>query len=157
MNFVIVGTDHRFQENNAELEAILRTLAQSRFVEPLGAFAEEYSDSIGNSSIAHRLAKEFQIQWYNVDMTLQERVDAGILEAQSNRPGMFQSHITYRIPSDDIREEAWIRKLLQEDLGTTIVVCGYLHFESLAQKLRTAGHTIDQRVFLETVPEIRRV
>jgi hypothetical protein len=156
VNFVILGTDHRFQETNAELEAILRTLAQSRFVEPLGAFGEEYSDRAANPSIARRLAKELQIEWFNIDMALHERVEAGIFEAQRNRPGMFQSHITYRIPSDDVREEAWIKKLIQSASGTTIVVCGYLHFEALAQKLRAKGHVVDQRVFLETVPEIRQ-
>lgn len=156
MNFVIVGTDHRLQENNAELEAILRSLAQSRFVEPLGAFAEESSEHAGSPSVAHRLANELQIEWFNIDMTVQERVDAGIFEAQSDRPGMFQSHITYRIPSDDIREEFWITKLLHGTYGTTIVVCGYLHCEALVQKLRAKGHVVDQRVFLETVPEIKQ-
>jgi hypothetical protein len=156
LNFVVVATDHRFQENSPELEAILQSLARSRFIVPLGAFAEEYSERIGTESLAQKLAKQLQIQWFNIDMTPQERFEAGILDAQSNRPGMFQSNVTYRIPSDDIREDAWVEKLVRSALGTTIVVCGYLHLESLAGKLRAKGHTVDQRIFLETVPEIRR-
>ena len=156
LNFVVVGTDHRFQENSPELEAILQTLAHSRFIVPLGAFAEEYSESIGTESLAQKLAKQLQIQWFNIDMTPQERFEAGILDAQSNRPGMFQSNVTYRIPSDDIREDAWVEKLVRSAIGTTIVVCGYLHFESLAGKLGAKGYTVDQRIFLETVPEIRQ-
>jgi hypothetical protein len=156
LNFAVVGTDHRFQENSPELEAILQTLAQSRFIVPLGAFAEEYSERIGAESLAQKLAKQLQIQWFNIDMTPQERFEAGILDAQSNRPGMFQSNVTFRIPSDDIREERWVEKLIRNASGTTIVICGYLHFESLTQKLRARGHTVDQRVFLETVPEIRQ-
>ena len=157
LNFVVVGTDHRFQENSCELEAILRSLARSSFVAPLGAFAEEYSERFGIESPAQKLAKEFKIRWFNIDMTTQERSEAGILEAQSNRPGMFQPNVTYRIPSDDIREDAWVEKLVRNASGTSIVVCGYLHFESRARKLRAKGYTVDQRVFLETVPEIRQV
>jgi hypothetical protein len=111
LNFVVVGTDHRFQENNLELEAILQSLAGSRFVVPLNAIAEEYSERLGSESVAQRLAKQLQIPWFNMDMTTQERSEAGILETQSNRPGMFQPDITYRIPSDDIREESWVDKL----------------------------------------------
>ena len=58
--------------------------------------------------------------------------------------------------SDDVREEAWVERLVMNASGTTIVICGYLHFESLAKKLRARGHTVDQRVYLETVPEIRQ-
>ncbi len=156
LNFVVVGTDHRFQENSPELEAILRSLALSRFIAPLGAFAEEYSERIGVESLAQKQAKELQIRWFNIDMTTQERSEAGILEAQSNRPGMFQSNVTFRIPADDIRKNAWVEKLIRNAFGTTIVVCGYLHFESLAGKLEAKGYSVDQRVFLETVPEIRQ-
>lgn len=156
LNFVVVGTDHRFQEKGPELEAILRSLARSRFIASLSAFAEEYSEQIGIESLAQKLAKELEIRWFNIDMTTQERSEAGILEAQSNRPGMFQPNVTYRIPSDDIREDAWVEKLVRNTFGTTIVVCGYLHCESLARKLRAKGYTVDQRVFLETVPEIRQ-
>jgi hypothetical protein len=156
LNFIVVGTDHRFQENNPELEAILQSLARSRFIVPLRALAEEYLQWFGAESVAQRLANQLQIPWFNIDMTASERSEAGILEAQSSRPGMFQPNITYRIPSDDVREEAWVERLVMNASGTTIVICGYLHFESLAKKLRARGHTVDQRVYLETVPEIRQ-
>jgi hypothetical protein len=154
--FVVVGTDHRFQESSPEFDAILRSLTQSRFFLPLGAIAEEYSPKIGPESLAQRLASELQIPWFNIDMTTEERLKAGILEAQTNRPGMFQANVTYRIPSDDVREEAWVEKLIKNASGTTIVVCGYLHFDALVKKLKARGQTVDQRVFLEAVPEIRQ-
>lgn len=93
--------------------------------------------------------------WFNLDMTTQEKQTAGILEEQRNRPGMFQETVSYRVPSDDIREEAWVDKLIEAASGTTLVICGYLHFESLVQKLRARGHTVDKRVYLETVPTIK--
>ncbi len=156
LNFVVVGTDHRFQENSPELEAILRSLARSRFIPTLGAFAEEYLERLGAESVAQRLAKQLQIPWFNIDMTASERSEAGIYQAQSSRPGMFQANITYRIPSDEVREDAWLGKLVTNASGTMIVICGYLHFDSLTNKLRARGHMVDQRVFLETVPEIRK-
>jgi hypothetical protein len=138
------------------LEAILQSLAGSRFVLPLGAVAEEYSERIGLETVAQRVAKRRALPWVNIDMTAQERLDAGIYEAQSNRPGMFQPNVTYRIPSDEIQENVWVEKLLRHASGTTIVVCGYLHFEALVKRLQNGGHTVDQRIYLETVPEIRQ-
>jgi len=156
VNCMVIGTDHRFQEHDAGLEALLRTWTESRFFEPLTAIAEEYHERLGKSSIAQRIAAERHVDWLNIDMTIQEKQEAGIFEEQSNRPGMFQANVTYRVLSDDIREEAWIRKMTQSiSSGTTIVVCGYLHCASLVQKLRALGHSVDQRIYLESVPEIR--
>jgi len=155
MNFVVIGTDHRMQHSEPGFEALLRTWLDQRYFEPLTAIAEEYHESIGSSSVAQRLAKDRQLRWCNLDMTTQEKETAGILEEQRARPGMFHETITYRVPSDEIREEAWVRKLIEVGTGTTLVVCGYLHFESLVQRLRARGHTVDKRVYLETVPTIK--
>lgn len=155
MNFLVIGTDHRFQERDPGLEGLVRALAEANFEEPLGAIGEEYSLKIAESTAAARLARDLGITWFNFDMTIQERRAAGIFEEQVERPGMFQGKVTHRVPSDDIREEEWVKRLTKFGRGTTIVICGYLHFESLVEKLRAQGHTVDQRVYLETVPEIR--
>jgi hypothetical protein len=155
MNFVVIGTDHRMQHSEAGFEALLRAWLQRTYFEPLTAVAEEYHEAIGTSSIAQQLAQQHGLPWYNLDMTTQEKQSAGILADQRSRPGMFQETVSCRVPSDDIREEAWVQKLIESASGTTLVVCGYLHFESLVQKLRARGHTIDKRVYLETVPEIK--
>ena len=157
MNFVVIGTDHRMQHSEPGFEALLRAWLDQRYFEPLEAIAEEYHDAIGTSSAARRLAKARNLKWFNVDMTTQEKQNAGILEEQLNRPGMFQEAITYRVPSDDIREEAWVEKLIGSPSGTTLVICGYLHFESLVQKLRARGYTVDKRAYLETVPTIKQI
>src|SRR5450759_3872767 len=39
-------------------------------------------------------------------------------------------------------------KLINSASGTTLVICGYLHYESLVRKLREKGHTVDRRVYL---------
>ena len=95
--------------------------------------------------------------WYNLDMTSEEKRAVGILAEQLGRPMMFQESVAVRLPSDDVREDPWAKKLSSSAPGTTLAVCGYLHFESLVQKLRAAGHIVDKRVYLETVPEIRAI
>lgn len=155
MNFVVIGTDHRMQNSESGFEGLLRAWLDKTFIEPLVAIAEEYHEKIGVSSLAQRLAKDHQLQWFNVDMTTEEKHKAGILEEQLSRPGMFQEAISYRLPSDDIRENAWVAKLTKASSGTVLVICGYLHFEALVQKLLARGHNVDKRVYLETVPVIK--
>lgn len=154
MSFVIIGTDHRFQYSDRGLHALVRAFLELEYFEPLSAIAEEYHSAIGETSVGQRLAVERNLRWYNVDMTLEEKLRGGILEAQQSRPGMFQANLTYRIPSDDIREEAWVEKLIEGASGTTLVICGYLHCAALARKLRKRGYVVDSRIYLEDVPTI---
>src|SRR6266704_1416673 len=81
MNFVVVGTDHRMQPSESGLEGLLRAWADREFIEPLTAVAEEYSEDLGDT-IGQRLAKERDLRWYNLDMTSEENLKAGILEEQ---------------------------------------------------------------------------
>src|SRR5262249_37498614 len=150
-----IGTDHRMQHSDAGLEAVLRAWLDRTYIVPLTAIAEEYHKDIGSTSIGKRLAKERNLRWYNVDMTTEEKRKAGILEEQQNRPRMFQDATCCRVPSDEVREDAWVKKLIESASGTTIVICGYLHFEPLVQKLGAGGHGVDKRVYLETVPTIK--
>ena len=155
MNFIVIGTAHEFQNCDAGLEGILRAFLDQRYIEPLVAIAEEFDDAIGKSSLALRLALERHLCWYNIDMSNREKADAGILQEQEGRRKMIQEGIAYRVPSDNVREDAWVEKLVRPASGTTLVVCGYVHFEALVQKLRARGHTAaDKRVYLHNVPEI---
>ncbi|HEX5422810.1 MAG TPA: hypothetical protein VFW94_04625 [Candidatus Acidoferrales bacterium] len=156
MNFVVIGTDHRFQDRDPGLDGILRAFLDQRWTEPLTAIAEEFGELTGCTSLAKRLASERNLRWYNLDMTTQEKQDAGILQEQRSRPGMFQAAVAYRVPSDNVREDAWVEKLIASAAGTTLVICGYLHFEALVEKLTAKGHDVDRRAYLETVPSIKR-
>jgi hypothetical protein len=153
MNFVVIGSDHRAQQSDPGLEGVIRPWLDRQYSEPLKAIAEEYAEKIGNS-IGHRLAQERRLLWYNIALTSAEEAKAGILEEQHNRPET-QGNIAFRVLSDDLREDGWIEKLTSQGSGTVLVICGYLHFESLVRKLRERGHSVDQRVYLEKVPEIR--
>jgi|HubBroStandDraft_4_1064222.scaffolds.fasta_scaffold666469_1 hypothetical protein len=152
-SFVVIGTDHNFQERDPGFEGMLRALLSRNFFEPLIGIAEEYHDKLGDS-ICQRLAAERGLLWYNVDMTTEERQKAGILDDQFRRP-ISTDEIAYRVQSDDVREQAWIEKLISSESGTTFVICGYVHFVAIVKKLRARGHTVDTRVYLDSVPEIR--
>lgn len=155
MNFIVIGTAHEFQNRDPGLEGILRAFLDQRYREPLVAIGEEFHDAIGESSLAQRLAFERHLCWCNIDMTDREKADAGILQEQEARRKMVQAGIAFRVASDDLREDAWVEKLVRPGSGTTLVVCGYVHFEPLMKKLRSRGHTTDDsRVYLHTVPQI---
>jgi hypothetical protein len=140
-SFVVIGTDHNFQERDPGFEGMLRALLSRNFFEPLIGIAEEYHDKLGDS-ICQRLAAERGLLWYNV------------LDDQFRRP-ISTDEIAYRVQSDDVREQAWIEKLISSESGTTFVICGYVHFVAIVKKLRARGHTVDTRVYLDSVPEIR--
>jgi len=141
------------QNSERGFEGMLRAWVSTPFTLPLVAIAEEYHDKIGNS-IGQRLAAELGVRWYNIDMTTEERHKAGILEDQRSRP-ISTDDIAYRVPSDVVRERAWIEKLTSPASGTTIAICGYVHYGALVERLRADGHTVDGRVYLDCVPEIR--
>jgi hypothetical protein len=142
------------QQSEAGFEGLLRGLLSQQYLIPLAAICEEYHENLG-PSIAQRLAGEYQLKWFNLDLTIAEKQELGILTDQLNRPGMFQETVAYRVSSDTIREEEWAVKLAKVGaFGTTLAVCGYLHFEPLVELLRAKGHSLDKRVYLETVPKI---
>jgi hypothetical protein len=155
MAFVVIGTDHRMQYSEDGFEGLLRAWLSRKFIEPLGAIAEEYAEAIGNS-VGQRLADEFGLRWFNLDMTSDEKLRAGILGDQRGRPIETET-IAFRVRTDEVREEAWTRKLIESEAGTTLVICGYLHLESLVNKLREKGCAVDRRIYLDTVPEIKMI
>jgi len=153
MNFVLIGTDHRMQHSDPGFEGLLRGWLEQDYFEPLRAIAEEYHDLLADS-VAQRLAKELGVRWFNLDMSTEEKHKAGILAEQRSRP-ISTDTLTYRLPSDDTREAAWVDKLINSGSPTTIVICGFLHFTALLNALKSGGHAVDARVYLETVPEVR--
>ena|SRR5215472_10195837 len=154
MNCIVIGTDHRMQGSEPGFDGLVRGLLRQQFFEPVKAIAEEYADGLGQS-VGQRVAQEMGLRWFNLDMTTDEKRTAGILEEQCDRREKSQEAGTIRVPSDDVREEAMANKVATCEPGTVIVICGYLHFESLVRRLRQKGFPVDKRVYLETIPEIK--
>lgn len=128
-----------------------------RFVELLYAVAEEYHEDIGPTTVGQQIANERGVPRYNLDITADERHAAGILEELRNRPEPKDA-VCFRLPADDIREDAWMQKLTGSGLsGTTIVICGFLHYEALVSRLRAQTEGVTARVYLpDHVPVIKK-
>jgi hypothetical protein len=153
MNFVVIGTDHRAQPSDCGLEALIGALLDRTHYEPLVAIAEEWDETKGQS-ICQRLADERNLCWYNPDLTTEEKRALGILDEQVARRALAGA---FRVASDEVREEAMANRLSKSEPGTTFVLCGYVHFESLVTKLRAKGNVVETRVYLLAVPDIKNL
>ena len=71
MKLVILGTDHALQHSDTELRECVATLVESAQITLIG---EEYTPK----SVAHQVADSKGIKWIGIDMSQQERDDAGI-------------------------------------------------------------------------------
>jgi len=151
MTFEVIGTDHRFQLRDLGLQRLLESFFEMKyFAGPIQLIAEEWDEQWGKSA-AHKIADEHRIDWLSVDMAPEEKVEAGIADEQRTRR---ESGRQVRVPSDEIREQAWIEKLETCGEKHVLVVCGYLHLDGLVRKLKMRGHETAQRVYLESVPDI---
>jgi hypothetical protein len=169
MNFLVIGVNHGLQEYDLGFLGMLSGLLKNQRKDELVAIAEEYRGKPAESPIC-QLATERGLNWYNVDMSDEEKKQAGISEDQQNRGpsggivtqekeqeimDYIEGNTAYRVPTDDIREQKWVEKLVSSEAGTTLVICGYVHFEPLVEKLRAKGCAVDTRVYLKTIPEIK--
>jgi hypothetical protein len=94
-----------------------------------------------------------RIRWKNINMTAQERLEAGIWCAilNCNRPQEPDANtgttIYHRIPEDRTRENFFkdeIVKTVKEAGATSVLVlCGDAHTESLKTKLEAAGYQVE--------------
>jgi hypothetical protein len=92
-----------------------------------------------------------RIGWRNINMTPQERLEAGIWQAYIDRPFSqdFQSSsvIYHRIPEDDIREEFFKSEVLKaaSEIGAlrVLVMLGAMHAEPLKLKLEGEGREVE--------------
>jgi hypothetical protein len=101
-------------------------------------------------TIAQRLADahEPRIPWKNMDMTEDERKRAQIFQAMRNRPTRNEQRgeeiveIEHRIPEDDIREDFFVRSILDSTgkVSSVLTLCGDMHVQALKDKLLAGGH-----------------
>lgn len=92
-----------------------------------------------------------RIPWKNINMTPQERLEAGIWQALLERPFSFdidtETVTYYRVPEDDIREDFFRGEILKTakeiEAQRVLVLCGGMHAESLKMKLDGDGREIE--------------
>lgn len=105
------------------------------------------------TTVGQRLACRMDRPWMDVDMDHTARVEAGICEELKKRPcgPLFDGQgnpageaFGYLPHADQIREEHWVRRILERRVGSVIVVCGPLHVAPLAEKLRSKGQGVKE-------------
>jgi hypothetical protein len=155
MQMLIIGLNHQIQpaeiksgSSSGRLEAFERD-QKERFASLLGSniakrnarfVAEEARH--GEESIAKRVCDSVNCRYLNVEMTPEERVVRNI-------PPGYEEDKSFPLADKDRchreRETYMVQKTLAAaaDAESTIVICGRMHSQPLANSFREAGHTVD--------------
>jgi hypothetical protein len=159
MDYVVVGTDHKLQRADSQ-DTGLRDLLQSIIAShPVVLIAEEVKTSEDVRTFGRELIGEDK--WLSIDMTTQQRKDAGIYEVLRSG-GPVRHPVTgndvrgnvYHKKSEGIRETFWLGKIqgwckgAKVASGTVVVTCGHNHLKPLAEKIKAQGHSVIEREYL---------
>ena len=135
MNVTVIGLDHNTQARDPTGD-LKRTLADLVAKHGPGLIAEEANTS--ESTVA------LSMGGLNMDMSTTERTAAGIQDELLNRPWQFIAQgdcvvgevRDYLRNADAVREAHWVAFILNQRVSSAIVLCGLLHLQPLALKLR---------------------
>jgi len=103
-----------------------------------------------SETVARQMSRSLGLRWVQIDMTIEDRIKAGIDGKLSNRKqdrydakGELYLPVRYAPVEDGIREEFWLDRIQEvADEGTVLVICGSLHCSPLAEKAEKRGHKI---------------
>lgn len=161
---VLVGTDHNFQRpvegpyslGIAQFRAKIQELCAENQLEGI---AEEMSVSAleehnVTESVAQQVCASLGLRHqYSDPASYAERYALGIHKDNDIRVEHVFSDWTQeqieadvltrgRVPSDRIRENYWLRKVLEFDVWPLLFICGANHFTSFSTLLRTSGISV---------------
>jgi hypothetical protein len=160
VNYIIVGTDHDLQKSTCAdtgLKDLLRAIIRTR---PVVLIAEEVKTSEDVYTFGRELIGDDK--WLSIDMTTQERKDAGVYDVLRSGVGPVQDPVTgnfvraspYHMKSEGKRETFWLDKIDRwcqahgVSDGTVVVTCGHNHLDYLAEKIVAREHTVAKREYL---------
>lgn len=147
----IIGADHEAQwkDPSGDFRKLLEKCAAECLVELIAEEAYSLPTTVGQ-----RLACRRDVPWIDFDMNSAERLEAGISEELSQRPTspIFSDRrdrvvggiVEYLPRADGLREEHWVRRLLNHRADSVIVVCGALHVKPLAGRLIASAATVHE-------------
>ncbi len=159
--YVILGTCHPIQERpkNASpsesslidgLDSTIRRLVRKYGIKLIAEEAP-YHDPNYIPTLAHQIVKDEKIPYVQIDMLPHEQEAAGIAseirrlnDPSSMELGNAESRWRH---VDDVRENFWLDRIEAKKTGPVLVVCGYTHRRSLAEKIRDRGCTVAAEVF----------
>lgn len=150
MRMIILGTDHELQCHDQDLKALITEIIVREHVTLI---AEENRHM--SNTIARQMSKSIGVRWIQIDMSIEDRIKAGIDGKLGNRmqlrydaSGNPTLAVRYAPVEDGIREEFWLDRIQEAaDDGIGLVICGCLHCSHLADKAEKRGHKILSKIF----------
>jgi hypothetical protein len=160
MQILIISIDHFVQREITGHERdslrvrkrLLESLLSQEIPRRAVQFIAEEADP-KYRTIAQRLADNYdpRIPWKNIIMTEEERKQAHIYQALNNRPkhneqrGNETVEIEHRIPEDDIREDFFVREILDGagKSSSVLTLCGDMHVQAVKDKLQAGGQVAE--------------
>jgi len=150
MQMIILGTDHELQCYDQDLKGlIMGILARERVT-----FVAEENRPMSNT-IARQVSDSAGLRWIQIDMSIEDRIKAGIdgkllnrMQLRYDACGDPTLAIRYAPVEDGIREEFWLDRIQEAGVdGTGLVICGCLHCLPLAEKAEKRGHKVLSKIF----------
>jgi hypothetical protein len=167
VDYVAVGTDHKFQKSESTdtgLRDLLRSILQNN---PVVLIAEEVKTKKPVNTFGLELIGKDK--WLSVDMNEQQRKDAGIHNTLLHGGAPVRHPATgndfpaneYHQVSEGKRENHWLDKiekwckekgLMDETVvpthKTIVLVCGHNHLPFVGAKICARGHSVVQLEYL---------
>ncbi len=156
MRLIILGTDHILQRGDEGLKQRIEALIEVECVTLIG---EEYLPT----GIGGQVAASKGVPWIEIDMSCQERNDAGI-GSLSYRRAQYRADnfplndeiAIYAPYADGVREESWLTKIENKSAGdTALLICGAIHLRPLTDKAERRGHQVRGLFYPEELSELQ--
>lgn len=132
------GSAERFETDQKErFTQLVRDLIQEHGI---GFVAEEAR--WGDESLAERLCNEQNCQYANIEMTGEERAKRKIEPGYNENPEVSPEE---KARGNKEREDYMAEQILTtaEGIENVLVVCGRMHSDQLADRLRSSGHAVE--------------
>ncbi len=162
MKILILSVDHKYQIVPLETHTILpgateetnklRTLVNELIaIRSVDLICEESDPCYLSVAQREAFMHSPSIQWKNINMSAQERLERNVWEALLYRPQDIDHErgvtIDHRIPEDHVREHFFKDEIIKtaEKSGakSVLVLCGDAHTEELKAKLEAIGYMAD--------------
>lgn len=138
---VILGTSHEVQET----PKFQKLVADAIRKHPVRLIAEEHP--LDTISPVCGAAKHLHIPYLQIDPFPHEWVSLGIDREMRSREQFLQGRDVRLSHADDVRENWWLDKIeASVDSGRVLVVCGCLHADFLADKVRARGGMVVEKI-----------
>ncbi len=143
IEYVILGTSHCVQDSS-EFERPVMDAIQKHAIRLV---AEEYT--CDSPSMVSVTTKRLHIPYLQVDLFPEEWAAHGIDSEMRIREQLFAGQDVRLSHADAVREDFWLEKIEKSiELGRVLIICGYLHLDFLAGKIRErGGKVLDRSTF----------